>query len=338
VTPLLSCGRASSLDATTREVAAIPALVLMEDASLRMWDALAPIAERERGKAARDRGLLVAVCGSGSNAGDALAMLRRARFDGLGGLAAVLAKEELGEAASVFAASLRALGVPLLSWTRQEGECRRALGSAYLVLDGVSGTGLSGELREPLASLVAAAGASGAPIASIDLPSGLSDGGLGSVAASASWTLSIEPRKACLYFPSARPSCGLIVPVPGPFPADSRVEAEACLLDEGDLAALAPSPPASAHKGARGRVAVFAGSIGTSGAACLASRSCLAAGAGVSALFASKEILGLAAPALEAVMVKPEPESFADFAAESWDAILVGPGWGRGGAGRGERP
>lgn len=329
MTPLLSCGQAARLDAATREGAAVPALVLMEDASLRMWDALAPIAERERGRSARGNGPLVAICGSGSNAGDALAMLRRARFEGLDSLAAILAKEDLGESASIFAASLRALGVPLLSWGKQEGECRKALGSASLILDGVSGTGLSGALREPLASLVAAANESGASIASIDLPSGLTDDGAKGAVARAAWTLSIEPRKACLYFPSSRASCGEIIPVPGPFPADSPVEADARLLDGGDLASLAPRSAAHAHKGARGRAAVFAGSIGTSGAACLASRSCLAAGSGLSALFASKEVLPLVAPALDAVMVKPEPEDFAAFDAEAWDALLVGPGWGR---------
>jgi ADP-dependent NAD(P)H-hydrate dehydratase / NAD(P)H-hydrate epimerase len=333
VIPLLSCGRASRLDAATREGAAVPSIVLMEDAALRMWDALAPIAERERAaavaaSASPGRDLLVAVCGSGSNAGDSLAMLRLARFSGLTALAAILAKDELVEASAAFASSLRALGVPLLSWARQEGECRRALAASYLVLDGISGTGLKGALREPLASLLAAALESGSPIASIDLPSGLSDSGVEGVAARASWTLSIEPRKACLYYPAAREACGSIVPVLGPFPADAALEADAWLLEEGDLPVLAPLPPASAYKGSRGRVAVFAGSVGASGAACLASRACLAAGAGVAALFASKELLPIVAPTLEAVMVKPEPESFGAFDAGSWDAILVGPGWG----------
>jgi ADP-dependent NAD(P)H-hydrate dehydratase / NAD(P)H-hydrate epimerase len=328
VIPLLSCGGASRLDAATREGAALPSIVLMEDAALRMWDALEPIAAREREAAAPGRGLLVAVCGSGSNAGDALAMLRLARFSGLTALAAILARDELGEASAAFAASLRAIGVPLLSWNRQEGECRQSLAAAYLVLDGVAGTGLSGALREPLASLVTATLESGSPIASIDLPSGLSDSGVEGVSARASWTLSIEPRKACLYHPAAREACGRIIPVAGPFPSDAALETEAWLLEESDLPALAPPPPASAYKGSRGRVAVFAGSIGTSGAARLASRACLAAGAGVSALFASRELLPLVAPALESVMVKPEPESFDAFDAEAWDALLVGPGWG----------
>jgi ADP-dependent NAD(P)H-hydrate dehydratase / NAD(P)H-hydrate epimerase len=328
VKALLSCGRASRLDAATLEGAAVPSILLMEDAALRMWDELAPIAAREREAAAPGRGVLVAACGSGSNGGDALAMLRLARFSGLTALAAILAKDELGEASAAFASSLRALGVPLLSWARQEGECRRALASSYLVLDGVAGTGLSGALREPLAALVTAALESGAPIASIDLPSGLSDSGVEGVAARASWTLSIEPRKACLYYPSAREPCGRILPVAGPFPSDAALETEAWLLEDGDLPGLAPQPPASAYKGSRGRVAVFAGSVGASGAARLASRACLAAGAGVSALFASRELLPLVAPALEAVMVKPEPESFDAFDASAWDAMLIGPGWG----------
>ncbi len=327
--PLLSCAQATRLDELTRKSASIPDLVLMEDASLRMWDALSSVAGPGRPALGRPGERIVALCGSGSNAGDALAMLRLARFAGRSDLIAILAKEGPGGAASVFAESLSALGVPLLSWKERRAECLAALSSADSIIDGISGTGIKGALREDAAALAAAGMDSGAPIASVDLPSGLGDEGAVGTAVRADSTLAIKPLKACLYYPAARELCGKIVPVPGPFPADLEVEAEAWLLDDDDLASLAPPPGAGAHKGRRGRAAVFAGAVGTSGAACLASRAVLAAGAGVSALFASPDLLPLVAPALDAVMVKPEPEDFSSFEAGSWDAALIGPGWGR---------
>jgi ADP-dependent NAD(P)H-hydrate dehydratase / NAD(P)H-hydrate epimerase len=327
--PLLSCAEASRLDAATASSAAIPSLILMEDAAVGLWRALEPLA-RERG--AGSASLLLAVCGSGNNGGDALALLRRARFSGLTRLAAIVAGGRQGELSSLYSASLAALGLELRSWEEERGECERLLGEASLIVDGLSGTGLSGRLRDSQAALAKAASASGAAIASVDLPSGLSDAfEAGFPLVAASWTLSVEPRKACLYFPSARPSCGRIIPIEGVFPADAKTERAAFLLEAEDLPSLAPLPPDSAYKGERGRAAVFAGSPGASGAAVLASRACLAAGAGTSALYASPDLFPIVAPMLDSVMVKPEPEDTSS-ASRRWDALLVGPGWGRTGS------
>jgi NAD(P)H-hydrate epimerase len=330
VTPLVACSEAARLDAATSAQYAIPPLLLMEDASLRLWDAIQPIA---RARGAGTSSCLLAVCGPGNNGGDALAVLRHARFAGFERIAAILAREP-GEQAAVFAASLKALGVGVVDWSSDKPACLRLLDEASLILDGLSGSGLSGSLREPQASLLeaanAAAGQGRAAIASIDLPSGLSDAYQASwPLAKASWTLSVEPRKACLYFPRARESCGEILPIRGIFPSGLTCAPFARLLGEEDLAALAPLPEACAYKGSRGRVAVFAGSEGASGAAVLSSRACLAAGAGLVSLFASRELFPIVAPMLEAVMVKREPDVGA-FDASRCDVVLAGPGWGRG--------
>jgi NAD(P)H-hydrate epimerase len=327
---LVACSEAARLDAATSSDAAVPPILLMEDASLGLWRSLEGIV-KERG-AGRDR-LLLALCGPGNNGGDALALLRQARFAGLTRLAAITTKAS-GEPAATFAASLRAMGLPLVSWNESRAECERLIAEASLIIDGLSGSGLSGALREPLASLLEAANAAArmgsAAIASIDLPSGLSDAYEASwPLAEAEWTLSIEPRKACLYAPLARGNCGRILPIEGVFPADAEIAPCAGLLESEDLPGLAPLPPDIAYKGSRGKVAVFAGSEGTSGAAVLSSRSCLAAGAGIVSLFASPELYPLVAPMLDAVMVKREPEDFGSFERSSCDALLVGPGWGK---------
>ncbi len=324
---LIACSEAARLDQATAVRAALPSLLLMEDASIELWRALKPLAHA---RGAGRTGLLLALCGPGNNGGDALALLRHARFSGLTHIAAILSRRNGGELPSLYAASLKSLGLPVLDWNDDRQSCELLLEEASLIIDGLAGSGVDGPLRENLRSLVDAAHATGLPIASIDLPSGLSDSYEDSFPlVNATWTFSIEPRKSCLYFPSAREHCGEIIPIEGIFPVDAIFDAQACLLDAEDLGILAPSPPLSAYKGERGRVAVFAGSVGTSGAAVLASRSCLAAGAGISALFASPELYPIMAPMLEAVMVKPEPEDGA-FEAEPWDALLIGPGWGKG--------
>jgi ADP-dependent NAD(P)H-hydrate dehydratase / NAD(P)H-hydrate epimerase len=328
VTSLVACSEAARLDAATSLESAIPPILLMEDASLRLWDAIEPIA---RARGAGTAGFLLAVCGPGNNGGDALAVLRHARFAGLARIAAILAREP-GEQAAVFAVSLKAIGVRVVDWGSDRSACLSLFDEASLILDGLSGSGLSGSLREPQASLLeaanAVAGRGRAAIASIDLPSGLSDAYQASwPLTKATWTFSVEPRKACIYFPIARGNCGEIIPIRGVFPCDSAFAQCARLLGKEDLPALAPLPEASAYKGSRGRVAVFAGSEGASGAAVLSSRACLAAGAGLVSLFASRELFPIVAPMLEGVMVKREPEAFD---ASRYDAVLAGPGWGRG--------
>jgi NAD(P)H-hydrate epimerase len=326
---LISCEEATRLDASTMSKAAIPSILLMEDASVGLWTALEPIA---RSIGAGDSGLLLALCGSGNNGGDALALLRHASFAGLSRIAVILSRTRLDEPSSIYSSSLKSLGVPVLAWDEERADCERLMTEAGLIVDGLAGTGLSGALQGNLLALAEAARDCGVPIVSIDLPSGLSDHfEYGFPLVKASWTLSIGPRKACQYYPFAREACGEILDIEGVFPKfESKADMErTALLEEGDLERLAPLPSASAYKGERGRVAVFAGSPGTSGAAVLASRSCLAAGAGMSALFASPDLFPIASPMLESVMVKREP-AIGAFEASRWDSLLVGPGWGKG--------
>ncbi|MDP3176680.1 MAG: NAD(P)H-hydrate epimerase, partial [Spirochaetaceae bacterium] len=177
---LVACAEAARLDAAVRERAALSAALLMEDASLRLWMALEPIAASLG--AGRDSELVV-LCGPGNNGGDALALLRHARFSGLVRLAAVVGRARPGELPALHAASIRALGLPVLSWEEEREDCEALIARAGLLVDGIAGTGLSGPLREPLASLLRAANASSSPRAAIDLPSGLYDGHRGKLAA-----------------------------------------------------------------------------------------------------------------------------------------------------------
>jgi NAD(P)H-hydrate epimerase len=299
----------------------------MEDASLRLWDALLP---RAAALGAGKTGPLTALCGSGNNAGDALAMLRHARFSGLANLAVIMGTSTPGELPMAQLSYLRKLDLPILFWEAEPEACRSLLGRSLLLLDGIAGTGLHGSLREPLLSLLKAAIDCGRPVVAVDIPSGASDDFAPDRAVlPARWTLAIEPRKSVLYFPALRPFCGEIVGVGDIFPEEAATESHVELLEPKDLSRFIVPPSASSHKGSRGRVAVFAGSIGMTGAPALSSQAALVAGAGLVAVFASADILPILSAKLDAVMVKPEPEQPGDIEAQRWDAILLGPGWGK---------
>ncbi len=322
----MTAARAADLDRRIRDEAGVPEAALMENAAAGMQAAL-----EARGLAA---GTVTALAGKGNNGGDALAVLRRLAFGAPErpgrDLAVILSSGEPEGLAGRQLRTLRALGVPVLSWEEDEAACRTLLGRSALLLDGIAGTGLSGPLRPREASLAEAAGTCGAAVAAVDVPSGMSDGlPPDAPVLRADLTLCVEPRKACLYRPAVRPRAGTIVPIPGVFPRDACSDSPDRLLEPSDLPFLVPALRPDAHKYERGHCLVFAGAVGTSGAAILAARGVTAGGAGLVTLYVRPELWAAAAPALAGEIVRPLPEDPSGIDLSRARAAVAGPGWGR---------
>lgn len=168
-------------------------------------------------------------------------------------------------------------------------------------LDGITGSGLRGALREPLAGLVAGldrrARRSGALVVSIDIPSGLSgdDGRTpGPVLAGDHLVTMGAVKRACLLPPAALAvgdievvDMGLAFEDAGGEPAPlGRFEAP-------DAAARLRAPGRADHKYSRGVVGVCAGSATYPGAGVLAAEGALAAGPGMVRLLSAPEVARL---------------------------------------------
>ena len=329
---LVTAAEASRLDATVSSGWRIAPALLMEKASLGIWNLLEPLLP---GLDCPADAPLVALAGAGNNGGDALAVLRHARFTGRKALAAVLVEGRESELCALQRQSLELMGVELLRWPADRPRILGLLSQASVLVDGIAGTGLKGALREGAADLVAAANASGRPILAVDLPSGLSDDfEEGFPIVKATWTASVEPRKACLYYPAAREAAGVILAVEYVFPPDSGELRQAFLLEAPDLVGLLPRVSPAAHKGSRGRLGLFAGSLGMTGAASLAAAGARAAAVGLVNLFVDGDLYpGLAAgqgpESLLSAIVRRLPQGGTPLDLASCDALLAGPGWGR---------
>ncbi len=96
-----------------------------------------------------------------------------------------------------------------------------------------------------------------------------------------------------------------------------------------DWAPLFPWPTAASHKHARGRLGVVSGAMGSTGAARLAARAGLRAGAGLVKVFCPPDALPVLAVALEAVMLAPfiSAEDLVQ-TSEMMDAMVIGPAVG----------
>ncbi len=325
---LVTSAEMSAIDARAQSEFGIPGAVLMESAGKAAWDYLRRHYLREEGGES-----IVFVAGSGNNGGDALVMARYCALAGGNKPLVLLARKSLKGDAELQRNIVAALGVPLSIWETSRVDAEEYLLHADWIVDGLAGTGLAGPLRSPHSEIAQFINSARARVVAIDAPSGVGDQVIPpGETVCADLTLTLGLPKRCLYDPAHRGNCGRIAVIPFTLPAQlvAGPAHSGELLEHRDLEDLLPPIPLAAHKGERGVLAVFAGSIGTTGAAVLSSQSALSAGAGLVTLFANDMVYVPLASQLTSVMVRPEDESISTGAVGPgrFGAVVVGPGWG----------
>ncbi|MDQ2978720.1 MAG: NAD(P)H-hydrate dehydratase [Acidobacteriota bacterium] len=286
---------------------------------------------------------VVVVCGPGNNGGDGLAAARLLRESGLSVLLFCLNDpSELRKDAAVNLALARDAGLEPSSLASRSGfrGLAEALRDADGVVDALFGTGLSRALTGRAARAVEAIEAAARPVVAADVPSGLSadTGALPGPSVRAALTVAFAAPKLCHVFPPARSRCGRVVvrDIGIPAAALSRSKSRARLVEKEDVARLFPARRLDANKSDFGRLAVIAGSRGKAGAAVLAARGALRAGAGLVTIFCPQAIESVAVDALPEAMthalpdrggaLAPEAAGLLRKALEGFDAAVVGPG------------
>ena len=217
-------------------------------------------------------GTIWVACGSGNNGGDGLVAARLLHLNGQRVRVSLMAGPQPADAQAALRAAQQA-GVAI-------SDEITAPPNTSLAIDALLGLGLNRAPNAAMAAAIERLNTVAAPILAVDLPSGLlADSGAlaGDAAVRASHTLTLLTLKPGLFTAQGRAHSGTlwfdglgVVPTQ---PAD------AALLGADCLAALAPRSAAS-HKGSHGDVLVLGGAPGLRGAALLAARAALAAGAG----------------------------------------------------------
>jgi NAD(P)H-hydrate epimerase len=283
------------------------------------------------------------VTGTGNNAADAMVMLRYwilsgfvdASFSALF-VSRVPTVDETAPWAQIFR-SLEKMKVPILVWKEANSESVRAkedlLAQSDIIVDGITGTGLTGPLSGAALEMVNAINSLTPFIVSVDLPSGNYDGWEpGNPIVQADYTLAIEPQKYCVFTPAARPYAGTILPVAGIFPREIIANYKGAELLSWDNARERVSKiRADTYKNKRGTVELRAGSPGATGAALIAARGAQAAGAGLIRLVVDDDIYPILASQVSGIMVAPASTDNSVSEKNNFppDAIILGPGWGK---------
>jgi len=327
--PLVAFAEARRLDQSTKDAFGLSDDQLMETAAAGMARVLETEGFFARAMASSSIQEacvpVVALCGGGNNGGDALAVLRHLAFSGRAGLVAVVAGRR-GDTMARRLAEAEKAGVTVLA--PEDSRARPVVAAAALVLDGCSGIGFRGPPRGDLAMLINLAALARGPLIAIDVPSGLGPLHAPSAdpepAVAASATLCIEPCKAELYFQGNRRSAGRVIPVPGVFPRSAALGSRMSLLEASDLAGSLPDLAADCHKGDRGALGVFAGAVGSTGAAVLCARAGSAAGAGSVTVLVRDALVPVMSAQLVSQMVRPASAP----GSRRFAAVVAGPGWG----------
>jgi NAD(P)H-hydrate epimerase len=324
--PLPDAAEQRALDEWATGELGIAGLELMERAGRGLGELVSSIAPS---------GLVAVVCGKGNNGGDGLVCARLLREigrdvrvlllgdpDGLRGDARTNYERLPGDPPQPFAPS--------------------ALDDAAGIVDAILGTGFSGEPRDPAASAIEAinaAAASGQVIA-CDVPSGVdaSTGEVEGAAVRARATATFHAAKPGLWIAPGKQHAGEVsvidIGIPPGGPADPSIG----LISERATDGV-PRRGRESTKFAAGTVLVCGGSIGLTGAPCLAAEAAARAGAGYVTACVPASLNPIFESRLLEVMTVPLPDAEGSLDPRAADTVLeraersgslvLGPGVGR---------
>lgn len=208
---------------------------------------------------------------------------------------------------------------------------------ASLIVDAIFGAGLARDVDGPAADAIRRIGEAGTPVIAVDIPTGI-DGNTGQVrgaAFAAALTVTFfRPKPGHLLLPG-RLHCGELVVADIGIKSDVLAEiGPRTFVNAPPLwASVFPRPRLDSHKYTRGHAVVVSGDASHTGAARLAARGALRAGAGLVTIASPPSAMPVNAAHLTSIMLMPFEGADALTAIledKRKNALLVGPGAGIG--------
>jgi len=332
---LVTADTMRGLDRFTIETVGIPGVVLMEAAGRAVAQAVMDVAADLSTR-------VLVVCGPGNNGGDGFVAARHLLDAGFDVVVLTLCDKRVysGDAAT----NLKALdffnptvvegpaGIPdeLVRWA-----------SGAVVVDAIFGTGLQRAVSGVYADTIDILNTLQGPAVAVDIPSGIDSdtGAVMGTAFEADVTVTFGAAKVGHYIWPGRGHCGEVRVTPIGIPA-SLIERtpDLCLLGRRDVAAAFQERTPDSYKNTYGHVAVIGGLPGKTGAAILAARATMRAGAGLTTLIttdvAASRIEGVCPDLMiDALMMDDGKWLAADEAVlrgglVDRSAVVIGPGLG----------
>ena len=327
-TPLFDAAALRDADRRAIEDYAVPSLILMERAGLAVARC---IVERFPGARAA-----VVLAGPGNNGGDGWVVARHLAEEGW----TVTVRVPGGRPPGTPDGAAMATIAERLGITTEAFSAGDVAPPEAVLVDALRGTGATGAPRGEIGAAVEWLAAQTGPVVAVDMPSGVESdtGRVPGAAVRAALTVTFHGDMPGLRVAPGREAAGDVVVADIGIPAVVASTPVAWLAGGGARAAIPRKRDRSDKYGA-GAVLVVAGSPGLTGAACLAARATLRAGAGLTVVAAPEAVQPAIAAQLLEVMCAPVPDIDGVLAPASVDEVLrqsrrtavvaVGPGLGR---------
>ena len=274
-------------------------------------------------------GPILVVAGRGNNGGDGF--VAAAELAARGREVSVILLCERDSLQGDAASAARGWKYPVLPLNPQ------AIGRPALIVDALFGAGLNRPVKGDPHDMIEAINANGAPVLSVDLPSGVNGttGAVMGVAIRATETVTFFRRKPAHLLLPGRIHCGHVRVADIGIDADVLAEIKPQTFENIPQfwRKAFPVPKIDGHKYARGHAIVVSGDIEATGAARMSGRGALRAGAGLVTLASPRDALAVNASALTAVMVRAVDTviEFAELLTDKrLNACVIGPGAGLG--------
>ena len=323
---ILTSEQIRHIDTETASRQGIPSLELMKRAARAFFNRLVELFPD------KNTSVLI-LAGMGNNGGDGLVVARLLHQAGYRVKAFIV---EYGRKYSEDCAhNVRRVKAENISNAKIVAEADIPDMSAYdVIVDGFFGTGLSREPEGIAAEVIRRINASGKPVLSIDVPSGLFLDRKTSFAVQALETVTFQIPKLALFMPDNRYFVGNVSIVNIGLDESAIAEAETDMFFEEKKCIRDLLKPLSkfAHKGTEGHALLVGGSIGKSGAVCLATKAALRTGCGLVTAFVPKcSTLALQSNFSEAMVIEDHADKhISDITFDLHpDAIGIGIGMGK---------
>jgi ADP-dependent NAD(P)H-hydrate dehydratase / NAD(P)H-hydrate epimerase len=311
---ILTAAEIREIDRLSTDQFGIPGILLMENAGMRVVEALENIVEDLES-------LTVAIlCGKGNNGGDGFVVARQLIQKGCYPFIFLFGSEdEVKGDARVNLDILRKIGSPptvILTeeeWSQEKLEVL----DADLIIDALLGTGLSKPVSGLYAGVIDTLSDDfpRATIVSIDVPSGLpaDSNALIGPAVQADVTVTFTALKLCLTLPPAHRYAGdvIVSDIGNPAQLLEGEQFKLSLITEETFPGAHHQRAEESNKGDYGKILIIGGSRGKSGAAAMAGQAALRSGAGLVTVATTESVLPMIAASMPELMTEPLQETAA---------------------------
>ena len=297
------------LDRRTIHEAGVPGKTLMERAGSGVVSAMEETFGALKGKT------VTIFCGKGNNGGDGFVVARLLRQKRSVVQVCLLAhvRDLKGDAKLMYQRFVKGAGRSSVLSAPSPDSMHQSVRHSHVLVDALLGTGTSSPVSGSYHEAIQAMNASEAPTVAVDLPSGIDadTGATSGTAVQASLTVTLGNPKLGLFLGTGIDHVGRLhcvdIGIPARYVEDLHLPIE--LLTPSAIRSWLPQRPASAHKGTFGHAGIIAGSSGQSGAAALAAKAALRAGAGLVTVATPASVQASVASGIPEVMTLPLPET-----------------------------